>query len=521
MKSDLFVKKLIVFLLFNSFVFAQSFEGIEIILSSSSGKSVVLNKGRLHGLKEGDRASFLVHKGTMDNPKLEKVAEGEVIRALDNQSYWFLRKVFNPGRIRNSQKLSMQLRSKQLEGQRRFKVLNRKRIYTRSSKNNDIDFENDIGVPKQLVIENDNFVESKKIVQTKLSKDHDIEIHEFDTWSKRNGLTKVDDFMKSFERKYVNENFAQKEITDDEVNKIRNTIYRAQLDGFIAKVNSLQYGLKGLYHDQRKDKDIKAIKARTDILNVYDEAREEKRRKRILGVSTSKKFARDGKLWSSDFTDESLRNYMINSGIEEEEMRQYKSLTQKTGNELSFRVSSALVGHSTSEDSNHQNKGYSLSIGYEYHLMRTSMALSRLSFEIFGQQSVENIDIGGINGRFTSGSFGGQLLYYFYNNPAIISQWAWYGGLGIRRGSADVTSVDLSTDYEYQVTGLPIWSIGTKYRFRSGDSFEDDIPVGAGLNIRLSGERMNLTSVTTNNDNVQTNIIINDVKLTIGLSVYF
>jgi len=212
---------------------------------------------------------------------------------------------------------------------------------------------------------------------------------------------------------------------------------------------------------------------------------------------------------------------MIQSGIEEEEMRQYKSLTQKTGNEVSFRISSALVEHSTSEDSNHQNKGYSISIGYEYHLMRTSMSLSRLSLEIFGQQSVENIDLGGVNGRFTTGSFGGQLLYYFYNNPAVISQWAWYTGLGLRRGSGDVTSVELSSPYEFQVTGLPIWSLGTKYRFRSGDSFEDDIPVGAGFNIRLSGERMSLTSVSTNNDNIETNIVINDIKLTIGLSIYF
>ncbi len=516
-----FFKKLILLSLICTNVFAQSFETVEVVLSSSSARSAILSRGRLQGIKEGMRAIFMVQSGSLGYPKLEKVAEGEAIRSLENQSYWFFKKVINPARLKKSQKLVLSLQSDSLKGNRPFKVLNRKRIYSKEVKNKDVDFENNVGVPPELVVEGDKYVKSKELIGTDMTYGHDVEIQQFDLWAKRNGLTKVDDFMRSFERKYVNENFKQKNSAKDEVKKIEGNIYRAQIDGFISKVNSLKYGLKGLYRDQAKDRDNTTLKDRNDILNVYDQSREEIKRKKILGVESSNKVKRDGALWSADFDDAGLRNYMLKSGIEEEEVRQYRSLTQKTGNEITFRISTAVSNHSTQEDDNHRNKGYSVGIGYEYHLMRTSLNLLKFSVEVFAQRSIENIDIGGINGRFSMGSFGGQVLYYFYNNPAVLNQWAWFAGIGARRGNADVTSIELDNPYEYQVVGLPTWSLGTKYRFKTGDSFEDDIPFGAGFNVRLSGERMSLTSVSTNLDDINTSILLNDIKLTVGLSIYF
>ena len=516
-----FFIKLILLSLVCTNIYAQSFKSIDVILASSSSKSAILSQGRLHGIKEGMRATFMVKSGSLNFPKYENVAEGEVIRSLENQSYWFFKKVINPARIRQDQKLAFVLKSDVLVGNRKFKVLNRNRVFSRDTKNKDIDYEKEVGVPERLVIEGDNYVKSKKLIDTKMTHGHDIEVQQFDTWAKRNGLTKVDDFMRSFERKFVNVNEQDPGLARTEVEKIRGNIYRAQIDGFISKVNSLKYGLNGLYRDQAKDQDNTVLKDRNDIVNVYDQTREEMKRKRILGAESRSKVERDGALWSADFDDEGLRNYMLKSGIEEEEIRQYRNLTQKTGNEVIFRIGSALNGHSTDEDDNHRNKGYSVAIGYEYHLMRTSLSLLKFSIEVFAQRSIENIDIGGINGRFSMGSFGGQFLYYFYNNPSILNQWAGFAGVGVRRGNADVTSIELNNPYEFQVVGLPTWSLGAKYRFKTGDSFEDDIPVGAGFNVRLSGERMSLTSITTNQDAINTSILLNDIKLTVGLSVYF
>lgn len=516
-----FIRRLILLSLVLTNCYAQSMDSAEVILASSSGQSAILSIGRLHGVTEGMHAIFMVQSGSLGYPKLEKVAEGELIRSLDNHSYWFFRTLINPARVKTNQVLVYKTKEKTLLGNRPFKTLSRKRIFSDTTKNEDIDFENSVGVPPKLVIEGDNYVKSKKLVDTNMTYGHDIEIQEFDTWAKRNGMTKIDDFMRSFESKYVDGNFQEDSLYEKEVGKIRNNIYRAQIDGFISKVNKLKYGLKGLYRNQKKDKDNSFLKDRNDILNVYEQSREDLKRKRILGLESSNKVSRDGALWSADFDDEGLRNYMLKSGIEEEEIRQYKTLTEKTGNEITFRISSSVNNHSTDEDDNHRNSGYSVAVGYEYHLMRTSPTLLKYAIEVYAQRSIENIDIGGINGRFSMGSFGGQFLYYFYNNPAILNQWAWSVGIGARRGNAEVTSIELSDSYEYQVLGLPTWSIGTKYRFKTGDSFDDDIPVGAGFNLRLSGERMSLTSVSTNLDNINTSILLNDIKLTVGLSVYF
>ncbi len=519
------LKSFIVKLIFLSFVlvncYAQSMETAEVILASSSGQSAILSVGRVHGVTEGMRAIFMVQSGSLDYPKFEKVAEGELIRSLDNRSYWFFKTVVSPARLKTNQKLVYKTQSDSLLGNRSFKTLSRKRIYPDGTKSKDIDVENEVGVPPKLIVEGDDYVKSKELIDTKMVHGHDIEIQQFDIWAKRNGITKIDDFMRSFESHYINENFKEKSLHEDQVYKIKNNIYRAQIDGFISKVNKLKYGLKGLYRDQKKDEDNSLLKDRNDILNVYDQSREEMKRKRILGLESINKVRRDGDLWSADFDDEALRNYMLKSGIEEEEIRQYKTLTEKTGNELTFRISSSVNNHSTDEDTNHRNNGYSVAVGYEYHLMRTSPHLLKYAIEVYAQRSIENIDLGGINGRFSMGSFGGQFLYYFYNHPAILNQWAWSVGIGARRGNAVVTSIELSDDYDFQVIGLPTWSIGTKYRFKTGDSFDDDIPIGAGFNLRLSGERMSLTSVSTNVDNINTEILLNDIKLTVGLSVYF
>jgi hypothetical protein len=521
MKFDLFGAKVIFVFLIVFSSLGAGLENAKILLSSSTGKSIVISRGRLQGLSDGQVATFFMNLGSLDFPKLEKVAEGELIRSLDNKSYWYLHTIFNPAKVKKSSLLVMDVKSKHMRGNRDFSVVNRKRIYTDETTTKDVTYENENGVPKNLVHDEESYIASKKLYETKKTKEHDIEIHQFDTWSKRNGLTTVDDFMREFERKYVNENFKDADISKAETEKIKNTIYRAQIDGFLSKINSQKYGLDGLYHDQKRDRNMVLLKENLDVQNVYETARQERKRKRILGTNKSKKIDRDGKLWSADFTDESLRRYMVQSGIEEEERRQYESLTQKSGNELSFRISNGLASHATDEDANHQNKGYALSLGYEYHLMRTSPSLLKFSLEVFAQRSVENVDLGGINGRFSSGSFGGQVLYYFYNNPASLKMWSWYGGLGIRRGNADVTSVELSSDYEFQVMGLPIWSVGTKYRFKTGDSYDDDLPIGAGINIRLSGERMELSSISSVVDDINSNIVINDIKLTVGLSVFF
>ena len=521
MKLVLLCTKFIFVLLFCSSTYSAGLESAEIFLSSSSGKSIVVSRGRVHGLSDGQFATFFLQLGTLEKPKLDKIAEGELIRSLDNKSYWFLHKIYNPGKVRNNSKVVMDIKSKHLRGSREFVVTNRKRIYPDKISNKKITYENENGIPRDIVKAEQDYVATRKLYETKPETDHDIEIHQFDKWSTRKGLTKVDEFMRNFERKFVNENFKDENKSKEEVEKINSSIYRAQIDGFLSKINSQKYGLKGLYHDQERVKNMILLKERVDIQNVYEVARQDRKRKQILNNTKRSKIERDGSLWSSNFSDEGLRKYMVQSGIEEEERRQYTSLTEKSGNELSFRISSGLVSHSSIEDPNHQNKGYSISLGYEYHLMRTSPELMKFSIEVFLQRSIENVDLGGINGRLSSGSFGGQIIYYFYNNPVSIKAWSWYGGLGIRRGNGEVTSVDLTAPYDFQVTGLPIWSVGTKYRFRTGDSFDDDIKVGAGFNVRLSGERMNLSSVSAVEDPINSSFVINDIKLTVGLSFFF
>jgi hypothetical protein len=186
-----------------------------------------------------------------------------------------------------------------------------------------------------------------------------------------------------------------------------------------------------------------------------------------------------------------------------------------------FNFSNALTSHGNATDPNYQGRGYNLGFGYDLHLSRTSEKLKNFSLQFMYETGVTEYNTGVFNARSEESYYGAYLNYYFINNPLTLNSFIWLGGFGIKNGSATIFSPDLSKEYSYQVLVLPALQILTKYRFRSGDLTEDNANIGASLNFGINLDIKHLSVVDRIDDNIDSKMSVNDLKYTVGLSVFF
>ena len=203
-----------------------------------------------------------------------------------------------------------------------------------------------------------------------------------------------------------------------------------------------------------------------------------------------------------------------------ENERQRLALETTNTNEFQIFYSTALQPHYTSNIEGFQGTNYSLGIGYEYHLRRTSPNLMRWSIDATFERTIAFYTVGSVNGRFSEAVAKLGVNYYFYNVPSSIYRWTWNVGLGLKRGNSEMQSLTLSKDYAYQVFGVPL-SITAKYRFVSGDEEDQTTKIGWGLSFKLSSEYLEISTIERIEDDILSSFNVNDVRFTVGLSSYF
>src|SRR6056300_675153 len=81
----------IIGLIISSSLFAQT--SIKVIETSSSKKSLIIDRGLFEGIEVGQTGVLYKNEGEEDSPKLTKVAEVRVVKVVKKQSFWFVTKM--------------------------------------------------------------------------------------------------------------------------------------------------------------------------------------------------------------------------------------------------------------------------------------------------------------------------------------------------------------------------------------------------------------------------------------------
>lgn len=488
---------------------------------STSGKSAVLDRGQLENYADGMYGKFYIQVGDKDFPKIFPVAEGELIKSFPKKSYWLITKVQQPKLFRRGLKI-LALTSKQvsagrpIDQKRRHVVLPENAYdsvdqYLDANKNN---------VPDRLLMELDSYEASEELFATDQVPEADQLVQTYETMKKTGGQHMSDEYGDETTEKFF---IGNKEVRLGDIKRAED---KKLLDSVAAnyeqKTNSQRFGLThGLYKNQKKSDSYRDINEEMTITSVYDEVKENKKKKEQIDPHAIAKIKRDGPMWSEDLDDAALRRYFVRTGLEREVQRRAVALSELDGNELMFHYSGSTSDHTNSADTNYRNLGYSLGLGYDLHLSRTSVDLKNWSLQFQLEKGVSDYDIGGQNARGEEGSYGAYLNYYFVNNPLTLNSFIVLGGLGIKAGSVSMSNGELSKEYSYQVLTLPSFQLMTKYRFRTGDLTEDTVKIGASLNAGVVVDSKRFSVIDNLADNINGKISMTDIRYLVGMSIYF
>lgn len=503
-------------------VYALGLDEVELVGVSTTKKTVIVDRGLLENYAEDSYGKFFVQAGPADFPKIFLVAEGKLVKSFPKKSIWSLSKIHHPNLIDTRLHL-LALTSSEVTAGRPIKVKQRHVVLSTNqygSVENYLD-ENKNNVPEKLVKESRDYEESDELYETKKVPEADLQIQTYEALRKKGGVQISDQYNDEMEEKYFlgNREVNVGDITKGEDKKLLDSLAQ----GLVSKTNSLKYGLtNGLYKDQQKDPGNREINKKLTITSVYDQVKEERKAQEEISPAAVAKINREGAQWSEDMDEPTLRRYFIRTGLEHEERRRALALNELDGNEILFHYSGSMIDHTSSADQNYRNLGYSLGLGYDLHLSRTSKNLKYWSLQFLLEKGVSDYDIGGgLNARGQEGYYGAYVNYYFINNPLTLNSFIFLAGVGLKSGTIEMDAPDLSKKYSYQVLALPAFQLMTKYRFRSGDLSEDTVNVGASLNAGVSLDMKRLSVIDSLEDNINGKISINDIKYLLGMSFYF
>lgn len=499
--------------------FAQEMEGAKVLAVSGSKKSILLDFGHEEGLKNGDRAKLYIKdiSGGLSYPKVFYVGEGEAIKVKNKVSYWFLRKIKNFRLLKKDQMLGMVR-----QGQDPRRPFVTRRVLQVQGRKNEQDYYQVNSAeqpPEDLIFEEGDFVISNKVSPGKALKRSDIDLQ-------RNALyldlgEELDEEFDQVVRKKQVPNYDSDEELIKQIEKEKEDgVFDSASRKSVEKYNKLKYGLKGLYGQNLRGNDKNTPD--TGFYNTRENDVLNDQEARKLDPVLVKKMDREGVRWSQSMSDENLRKALVQSGIREELQRQKRVLGEKKGSEFTLRYITGLNDNTTQDDPNFQGKDYALSISYEWHLGRTLESLNYFTFEIEAERGISHYAIReDINGRVSEGSFKGCINWYLFRPPYSLFSYMPYVGIGFKSGNGDLESAEFDSTYSVQFSSVPYAHAGLKYRFQAGDEKDLALRVGYGINFQLRYESISYTISDVVVDNIDTTFQTNNLKLGVGLNVYF
>ncbi len=502
-------------------VAAVGLDNVTIEDLSSSQKTMVIDRGHLDDYTEQIVAKFYVQAGDYQFPKIFLVAEGRLVKSMPKKSIWYLSKIQLPRLIKTHEHLLV-LNSNHVKMGRTMTIKQKHVLIPEEQYATPDQYldENKNSVPDHFLKDLSNYDESNELFETKKVPEADLKIQTFEHL-KKNTIARFNDDLNDevFDNYFVGSREVKLgDITKNEDKKLLDSMAQ----GYEEKINSEKYGLiNGLYKNAQKNSSIKDLNNKISINSVYDNEKERIKTQETINPEAIAKINNEGPQWSADMDNDTLRRYFIRTGLEHEVRRRELAINELDGNEILFHYAGSMSDHTSSIDQNYRNLGYSLGLGYDLHLSRTSADLKNWSIQFFLETGVSDYNVGGMNARGQEGDYGVFLNYYFFNNPLTLNTVNFSAGIGLKAGSIKMESLIFSKAYTYQVLTLPSFQLLGKYRFRAGDLTEETANVGASINFGINLDAKRLSVIDTLDDNIEGKLNISDLKYLLGMSFYF
>jgi hypothetical protein len=489
---------------------------------SSSEQSITVDRGEFDHYKAHDNAKFYIQLGNKDFPKIYLVAEGELVKSFPRKSYWFLKKIKIPNLIRPQTHLLMMSTNMVMEGRKR-NVLKRHVVFSGDAYEGVDQYleQNKKNIPDHLILEEANYSNSGELFEKETPRDTELIVESYEKYRIKPILEQKNQSsnMEDEELYFVgNKRVELTEILNQDDKKLLDSMSKQYLE----KNASIKYGLtNGLYGNQENNADKPMPNKKMTIRSVFDEKKDQEKKRTMYDERVSAKIKRDGINWTDDMDDVALRKYFINTGIAEERIRRERVFNEREGHEFMFYYGGSLSDHSNATDVNYRAFGYDLGLAYDLHLTRANPNLKSLSLQVSIEMGASTYDLGRMNGVSSELKYGAILNYYFINNPLTMNKFIFETGVGLKFGESTMKGYTLSKQYTYQIISVPTFQLLTKYRFQAGDLTEDTVRMGSAFNAGVIFEKKRLRIIDVPTEPINGAISVNDIKFLVGMGFYF
>jgi len=489
----------------------------EVLEMSSSGEAMILSRGLIEGLKVGQRGQFFRQIGR-DSPQIEALGVGECVKVYKTKSFWMLSKISPENPIKKGMLLALVTQEAQLAGRAPWKILNKQVVLSAQQKIGKQKYNTGLPVyrDKQRAFE-------KQLIFTRMPNKWRAENIQYSIWQKKNSQR---DYAPEYDAKLVALESSHRQLGRAPAQlreELKAQASETSMQGAMAKPAKEQFGLAGLYYEQRRDPEIPFMQVAASYRNTYKLAQEKKAEK-IFSRPALAKLYKEGGSWTRDMSSAQIRRYFSKSGVLEELSLQKYAFENIPGNELFFRMGRGMNAHSTTEDPQNQGTGSAYSFGYEYQFSKIFDQLKSWTADvsIASQKNFYSLsDSAAVNGKSSEIIYRLYLNWYLINEPTGLNKFMAYLGVGVGLGTAKINSASFIQEYKYSIQ-MPIsYQFGIKYRFKLRGIDNERAKVGFSLNSLLTYESKSLSSDEDLPDNIDGNKQVNDIKLSLGVGLYF
>jgi hypothetical protein len=437
---------------------------IEVLQVSSSGKTILLNKGSIDTINPEDYGVLLVKSQEKDKAKdiyydvYRPVAKLKAVKVLNNKSIWVAFKTFIPDSLNKGAKLLLLSESALLEGRTRLKINNKKLISNRNNVEDSV---------KETVIDDGNFLSHQKDLYYESGEMHKKEIHT------DKDITLIDVNVwreKSIPGEMVFEGFYKSPYAEQFADRKRVHSFEKMVVSFMRKYNDPKFTLKDLYSEQKRseygDDSVQDKLLKADFFNEYQRDLDERRRR-------DDKFYKDllskGESWSDEYSDEELSELMYNVGVIREKERRNSIAAQRYDYQVYTSFGLNLINNENLQDrDNTQQSKYDLELGLEYYFLKKFESLRHFSIEASLRRAEDAFTTGTLNAVSTEYSGALHFNWYPFISPNSIETNIVYIGLTMRYGLMRAAIFSLNEQANYQVYSFPGLRGGIKYNFNNG-----------------------------------------------------
>lgn len=438
---------------------------------SSTGQTALFNLGTPDGVKDGEYA--VIAKEIRDlstrDLRLVPVARARNIKISPNSSVWILYKTYNNQLLRKGDPYIVLTESKMLSGRRdprfdRLNVVTDKKKVKSQVKAALSDDRNRLSKLKT------QYPEITSLHGDEKRSDNDGEIIDVDRWS---------DFNESRYRTalYKSPN------TEDFKRELKLSTFEKMVTAYLQKVNEPNFSYDLFYDEQMKTNYSNEFRRRSNFSSEYEKFLSAQSQKSVADAKLYRSMLEKGESWSEDFSDEELRGVLNQVSILQEKDRREIVVAKPTKYAVFFNYGMNFNDSQTEKDAAYRRDGrYSLDLDFEGTPVIKHETLQRFTLNGSFRVNKTAMEANSYNASVNETSLSAGINWYPLYAPHAQEAPAFFIGMFIRSGTANVTSPTKDEKANYTLIALPGFRGGMRYNFKNN----------FGLRVALSMETLNL-----------------------------